>query len=340
MRKLFIHNPLFRLLSPVFSGMISYLLILLVSNNVGQLQEQFFGQELYICIGLSYAIQEFSRLLLFVFQKIESFTSELLMLLFQVVTSLLLTFVIVTVFIYYYYQYALGFMPSFDDYLIFNSIFCSITLIYILLYISHEYLFKVNNKKLENELLIKQNIEEDFKQFKREINPSLLFQSFEHLLVLIKEDKEDVDEFIDHLATIYRYILASKKDQLVSLNKEVCVLKEFVKLHNHLPYRNVSLVIAIQSDFLIVPGTLIFLLEQVVKTTITSKKTILEIILNENEANLVVNYQPEDKIIEQFSMNSILEIERVYSVYSSQKIKIEMNKEEREILIPKLEIKL
>jgi len=155
MSKLFIHNPLFRLLSPIFSGTTAYLLILLISNNVGQLQEEFFGQELYVCIGLSYAIQEFSRLLLFVFQKIASFTSEIMMLLFQIVTSLLLTILIVSVFIYYYYQLVLGFMPSFDDFLIFNSIFSSVTLIYILLYISHQYLFKVNNQKLENELLIK-----------------------------------------------------------------------------------------------------------------------------------------------------------------------------------------
>lgn len=338
MNKLFIHNPLFRLLSPIFSGTMSYLLILLINNNVGQLQEQFFGQELYVCIGLSYVIQEFSRLLLFVFQKIEAFTSNLLMLLFQVVTSLILTLVIVTVFIHFYYQYALGFMPSFDDYLTFNSIFCSITLIYILLYISHEYLFKVNNKKLENELLIKQNIEEDFKQFKREINPSLLFQSFEHLLVLIKEDREEVDDFIDHLATIYRYVLSSKKDQLVSLNKEVRVLEEFVKLHNHLPYRKVRIVVNIRSNFLIVPGTLIFIIEQIIKTTITSAKALLEITLDDNDANFTINYQPEDKIIEQFSIKNISEITRVYSIYSTQEIEIE-EKQSRTILIPKLEIK-
>jgi len=167
----------------------------------------------------------------------------------------------------------------------------------------------------------------------------LLFQSFEHLLVLIKEEKDKVDEFIDHLATIYRYILASKKDQLISLYKEVEILEEFVKLHNHLPYRKVKMRSAIKKDFLIVPGTLIFVIEQLIKTTITSAKDILEITISENETDFVLSYQPEDKIIEQFSMNNILEVVRVYSVYSSQEIKIEEQKGTRTISIPKLEIK-
>ena len=92
--------------------------------------------------------------------------------------------------------------------------------IYILLYISHQYLYKVNTEKLTQEQLIKQNIEDDFKQFKRGINPDLLFESLEALLVLIKNDKEKSDDFIDHLATIYRYILSGRERQLVPFNEE------------------------------------------------------------------------------------------------------------------------
>ena len=67
MNKLFIHNPLFRIISPLCSGILIYLLILLINNNVSQLKETFLGQELYVCIGLTYLIQEYSRLSLFFF---------------------------------------------------------------------------------------------------------------------------------------------------------------------------------------------------------------------------------------------------------------------------------
>ena len=59
MKKLFIHQPLFRLLSPIISGVIIYLLVLLLNNNVEQIQEQFFNEELYFCIALSYLIKNF-----------------------------------------------------------------------------------------------------------------------------------------------------------------------------------------------------------------------------------------------------------------------------------------
>ena len=338
MKKLFIHNLLFRFLSPVFSGTVGYLLILLINNNVVQLQEEFLGKELYVCIGLSYLIQEFSRLLLFAFKLLPSFASTIIMLLIQIVTSMLLSIGIITLSIITYYKNVENFTPSNEDLVLFNSIFCSITLIYILLYISHQYLYKVNTQKLNHELLIKQNIEEDFKQFKREINPNLLFESLEILLVLIKEDKNKVDEFIDHLSTIYRYILASKKDQLVSIHQEVNVLNEFIQLYNHLPYRKV-LVNNNSQNFLIVPGTLLFIIEQVIRRTIVSKKMNLVIDIEECEHFFEIKYNPEDKIVDEFSERDISEIERVYSIYSMESCTVIEENNHRIISIPKLQIK-
>lgn len=132
MKRLFIHHPLFRLLSPLFSGTVVYLLILLINNNVEQLQEQFLGQELYVCIGLSFLIQEFARLLLLIFNRFLKNMRFLPGLLLQVFLSLLLCVVLVTAAIHLYYKYALGFTPNSEELWLFNSIFCSVTLIYIL----------------------------------------------------------------------------------------------------------------------------------------------------------------------------------------------------------------
>jgi len=58
MKKLFIHHPLFRLLSPLFSGLVVYILLLLINNDIDQLYEEFLTQELYVCIALTFLIQE------------------------------------------------------------------------------------------------------------------------------------------------------------------------------------------------------------------------------------------------------------------------------------------
>lgn len=339
MKKLFIHKPLFRLLSPVFSGVIVYLLILLVNNNVAQLQNEFLGEELYVCIGMSYIIQEFSRLLLLLFKRVKFFTNELISVIVQIVVSMLLCVGLVTIIISFYYKNILGFSPNSEELWLFNSIFCSITIIYILLFISHQYLHKINSEKLKEEENYLNHIEQDFNEFKQGINPDLLFESLENLLVLIKQDKEKADDFIDYLATIYRYILSSKQKQLVDWNEEFESTEVLVKLFNYLPYRNVSILNKLESSFLIVPRSLLFIVEQIIRTTIISSNVELIITIEEEKEKFIISYATNDKITVVFSIDSFKEIERIYGIYSNHKIEVISTDSTRTIKLPKLTTK-
>ena len=339
MNKLFIHTPVFRFLSPIFSGIVIYLLILLINNNIGQLQEEFLSQELYVCIALSYIVHEFSRFLLWVFKFIPVFFGTAFMLLIHTVIAFVASVTIVSLLIYFYYKSASGYAPLIEELQVFNGIYCTIPITYVFLNLSHQYLYKINTQKLQNELLIKENIEEDFKQFKREINPELLFESFEVILVLIKEDKSLVDDFIDNLAIIYRYILASKKDQLVSAKEEVAILNELITLYNHLPYRNIHINLKDALDFLIVPSTLLYTIEKIIKATIVSTKVDLEINIEKKDACFTISYIKEDKITEVFSSKGIEDLASVYSIYSDESIGVSEVDGKRIISIPTLNIK-
>ncbi len=339
MRKLFIHTPVFRFLSPVFSGIVAYLLILLIKNDIAQLQEEFLSQELYVCIALSYMVHEFSLLLLWLIKRIPSFFGTAIMLLIHICIAFVLCVAIVTLIFFSYYKYAYDYAPLIEELYVFNSIYCTIPISYVLLNLSHQYLYKINTQKLEQELLIKQNIEEEFKQFKKEINPDLLFESFEVLLGFIKENKDKVDEFIDHLATIYRYILASRKEQLVSIKEEQEILDELILLYNHLPYRKVSLTNIMASDFLIVPGTLLYIVEQIIKTTIVSTRVDMQITIELKDDCFTISYVTEDRILDVFDERSIEEIVSVYSIYSEKKLDIFLKENTRTITVPILKIK-
>jgi hypothetical protein len=338
MKKLFIHQSLFRLLSPLFCGVIVYLLVLLLNNNIEQIQQEFFNQELYFCIGLCYLIQEFSRILLLLFKKFITVKLSISTFLLQVVISMVLCVAFSTVSIELYFKYILGFSITSEEIYVFNSIFCTITFIYILLNISHQYLFKINTDRLQQEELIKQNIEEDFKQFKKGINPNLLFESFETLLVLIKNNKEKTDDFIDHLAAIYRYILSGQEKQLVTFLEEITIVNELIQLLNYLPYRNISIQNNCKNTFLVVPGSLLFIVEQIVRTNIISVTNGIEILLNETTNNLEISYHKNDKITEVFNYDKINETAKTYSIYSTQNITILEEEITRKIIIPKLNI--
>ncbi|MEQ6122796.1 histidine kinase [Pseudotenacibaculum sp. MALMAid0570] len=339
MKKLFIHQPFFRILSPIFSGVVVYLLLLLLNNNVEQLQEQFLGEELYVCIGLSYIVQELSRALLLVFKRIPKRNNSFLNLFFQVVISLLISVLVVTLSIILYYEYVVKFSASTEEIITFDSIFAVITLIYILLFVSHQYLYKINSEKLEQEELIKQNIEDEFRQFKRGINPHLLFESFEALIILMNQNSEKTDEFIDHLSVIYRYILSSKDRQLVDLQEELHNLKELENLFNKLPYRNILIEHSISSDFLVVPGSLLFLIELIVRNTIISSSIQLQIHILEKNDFLMISYKTQDKINSSIRNSDFEEIKRVYSIYNDHEIKIQKTDDSRIITLPKLTIK-
>ena len=338
MRKLFIHQPLFRLLSPVISGIIIYLLVLLLNNNVEQIQEQFFNEELYFCIALSYLIQEFSRGLLVLFKRFLSDKLSVINILLQIIVSMILCLVISTIAINLYFKYLLNFSVTSEEIFVFDIIFCVVTFIYITLYISHQYLFKINSEKLHKEELIKKNIEHDFKQFKREINPNLLFDSFESLLILIKKNKENSDDFIDHLASIYRYILSGQEKELINFKDEIKVVKELIQLFNYLPYKNVTILNNCTNPFLIVPGSLLFIIEQIVRTSIISSESIFQIKLIETIDSLEISYLKNDKITTQFNLDKIKEIVSSYTIYCSTKIKVLELEKSRKIIIPKLKL--
>ena len=339
MKKLFIHQPLFRLLSPIFTGIIIYLLILMVNNNVQQLQELFLGEELYVCIVLAYIIQEFSRGLLLFFSKQPQRVSVLLGMMFQVVLSLVLCVGLVTISIILYYKIALGFNPNSEELWLFNSIFSLIVIIYIFLFTSHQYLYKVNTKKLENEILIKQNVQKSFTQFENEINPSLLLESFESLIVLIRHDKDKADDFIDSLSTIYRHVLASKSKQLISIQEELDALQNLENLFNQLPYRNVQIEKFIKSDFLVVPGSLLMIIEEIIRSTILSESLKLVIEIKDVNDELYIQYRSNDRISTGFNEDNLSEIIRAYSIYSKERITIINEDENKRVLtLPKLQL--
>jgi LytS/YehU family sensor histidine kinase len=283
--------------------------------------------------------QELSRALLLIFKRLPKGSSTFLNLLFQVVISLATCILMVTLVVVIYYKYAVGFSATTEEIVTFDSIFAVITLTYILLFVSHQYLYKINSEKLQHEELIKQNIEDDFRQFKRGINPHLLFESFEALIVLMHQNSEKADEFIDHLSTIYRYILSSKDRQLVSFEEEFSHLSELESLFNKLPYRNLSIESQVSKNALIVPGSLLFLVELIVRNSIISSEIALEVMLLEEQDSILLSYKTHDKINANLQTTDFEEIRRVYSIYSEQSLQIAEQEGTRSISIPKLTLK-
>ncbi len=338
MKKLFIHNAMFRLLSPLFSGTLVYMLILLINNNIGQLQEAFLGQELYVCIGLAYLIQEYARFSLLVFDKIKRPTSIPARFSLQLTSSVLVCIALVSLAMYLYFYFVLGYTPNSRELLIFNCLFALITLIYVILYLSHQFLYKVNTERLSREMAAKEDVKADFLEFKRGVNPDLLFESLEALIVLMKKQPEKAEQLSDEFSTVYRYLLSKRMRELVPLQDELDTLEAFTDLFNNLPYRRTNLKVLTASDSWVVPGSLMFSVERIIRSTIPSGQGRLEIEILEKDDYLVLKYQAEETLRDGLEYDQLSDISDNYKFYSDNPLKLIEKPPYKSIALPKLSL--
>ena len=336
MKQLFVHRPLFRILSPLLSGTLVYLLILLVNNNVMALEQQFLGQELYFCIGLAYLIQETSRLSILAFSKSHRIAPSLLGILVPTLISSLLTVFLVTASMYAYYEMMLGFSPIMTELITFNLIFLVITWVYLILFISYDLLKKSHESYLQQEEELKQHVQKDFVDFKQGINPELLFESLEQLVILSKLDAEKAEEFLDQFSTVYRYVL-SKKKELVDIKSELDALMHLVNLLDELPNRTIELSIELSSSFLVVPGAILKIVEQMVRGAIVNETNMISLQLFEVDDSVVIKAEMIDKLMDEDSAyNAFNQLNRTYSLYTDKPLSKTKESHRTTVTIPKL----
>ena len=338
MKKLFIHQPIFRLLSPLFTGLISYIFILLVNNELGQLQSQFINLELFICVGLSYVIQEFSRWMLSVYAFKQNKEKHFYLFLLPLLLTIACNIAIVSLVIRFYYISQLGYEPNFAELSLFNTIFIMVSVIYFLLYLSHHFMKLSYQKMLSRELHSKNEIHNQFIEYQQGIHPELLFDSLESLITLTKESNSKADDLISHLANVYRYILSNRIEECIPLKKEIDVLDEFIKLFEYLPYRKIQFVKNINSNDLIVKGSLLFILEKIIRSTISSENVGLQLDIQTIDQCIILTYLNNEKLDKTVDKQSIDKLIKSYDIYSNLPIKIEVNGKYKIISIPLLQL--
>ena len=336
MHKLFIHKRWFRLLGPMFSGTLVYLLVLLINDAVLFLQEDFLSQELGVCIVLAYVTQEFSRVSLIGFERLQWPRTFVLRMMVQLLGSVVLTMGVVSTFIYVYFTSILLYEPSLREYYVFNAIFSFITVLNVILYWAHYFLFKRNSKKLERETMAVQAIEKDVTSYIMGIHPELLFESLEAMLVTMKKNPMKAEALADDFATVYRYLLAKKKNELVPLHEELNVVEHFIDLCAQLPQRKLRLGRVSGKACLVLPTVLIRILEGIIRTSIPTNDQPLSVDIHESETHLTISYEAEERLQQQLTTEVLASVIQSYRFYSDLPVTIDQHQEYKTIQLPKL----
>ena len=187
------------------------------------------------------------------------------------------------------------------------------------------YLFaELKKSKLEQEVLVKENISSQLEGLKNQVNPHFLFNSLNTLASIIPEDQERGVRFVTKLSKVYRYILDIKDQKLISVREELDYLHSYTYLLKERFGKNILIDIDVDpSDFekLIMPLSLQITFENAIKhNVITSSRPLHIQVYMENENLVVKNNLQKKSTVGSSTKMGLQNIKNRYSFFTDKEV--------------------
>lgn len=320
MKRMFIHNAIFRLAAPLFYGIIVYLLVLMLSNNLTDLAMIFSNAELYVCITLTFFCFEALRLNALLFRKI-NFENQRNQILITALTGVFICAIMVWFALFIYFKWAVGFAVGLNELLGFWAIFGITALLYNVLYFSHGYLHRENTLLLEQEAMLKEKTEQEFQSFRNEINPDLLYESLESVILAIHANNDTAEDQIDLLANVYRYQLTNRKKEIIEVEEEIRAMELMLNLLNFKYNGSISMDKDLEGlRGYLLPGSLVTALDTIVRNTLISTTAPLKLKLyTDEDMYLVLQHKLNNRLaVHQESLQYFTKLQRTYSFFTER----------------------
>lgn len=188
-----------------------------------------------------------------------------------------------------------------------------------------------------------QNLEKEkalamFEALKQQLNPHFLFNSLSSLGTLIRTDQKLAAGFLDNLSKIYRYILQSKENDLISVEKEIRFVSSYIRLLETRFQNGLRIEIDVAQQYLnkkIVPVTLQNLIDNAIKHNRMDEDSPLVIRIFANEQYLYIrNNIQRLQSVETSNRQGLKSLQSLYRYMTDLPILIEENNDNYQIKIP------
>lgn len=143
----------------------------------------------------------------------------------------------------------------------------------------------------EKAILEKVNLQSQLEALKQQVNPHFLFNSLNALGSLIEDDPKQASVFLEELSTVYRYLLRSNEQNLITLAAELEFIHSYMHLLKTRYGSGLNLLINVDSShttYRIPPLTLQLLVENAVKHNIILPEEPLTITIFTNSLHQLV----------------------------------------------------
>jgi LytS/YehU family sensor histidine kinase len=173
------------------------------------------------------------------------------------------------------------------------------------------------------------NLETQLHSLKSQVNPHFLFNSLNSLSSLIQSNPAQASTFVHKLSGVYRYLLQSNEQDLITVREELNFLRSYLHLlHTRfgpaLQYQiNVEEAVV---QYLIPPITLQLLVENAVKHNIVAADKPLRIeVYNEGDQLLVKNNLQKRKIPVASNQVGLRNIFAKYQLLTTAAVEVQEN---------------
>ncbi|MCS5489137.1 sensor histidine kinase [Algoriphagus limi] len=157
---------------------------------------------------------------------------------------------------------------------------------------------KYGEKKLEAERLKLLSTEAKLESLNMQLNPHFFFNNLSAISVLIHQDVQLADTYLQKLSNIYRYLLNNKVNELVTLEEELSFLNDYLELLEIRFDKSLSFHLDIQTDvkkMMLPPAVMQLLVENAVKHNYFTEEEPLEIKIEANSKHLKITNQKQYK---------------------------------------------
>lgn len=335
-----INKWFFRIIAPILFAIFIYVLILMFFDSVNKLTTHFISFEYFICYLLCFLNFEFTRLLINITNKKFHDTPNK-QILYQIILSLSISLIITSLLIHIYFRFIVGIQSIKSELIIFNSLLCISVLLYNMLHISQLLLSYKHTETLKQQKTLKQQAHTNWLKFQNKINPTLLYQSLEYLIGLAHKNKDQANIFVSKISNIYRNIL-NIKDEIISIDLELEQLNRIKELYADISNGQICIEIVndIEQDkFFITPGFLLLQVQNIINNSIVNHIQNLEIEIYQKKESIQIQYNKNDKLVNNKNHNILLKAEiESLNWYTQKQILIKTEGKKELIEIPLIKI--
>lgn len=187
-------------------------------------------------------------------------------------------------------------------------------------------------------MLEKEKLQLQFQQLKNQINPHFLFNTLSSLDSLIYSNPDLASEFLNHLASMYRYIVENKEKQQITIEEELKFILKYKSLLEIKFQDGISILINIPTSIMqreIITVAMQALIDNAIKHNIVQASSPLKIeIYGDANYIYVKNNLQIRKQVETSTKQGLSQLKNLYSFISDKYVEVIDNNQHFIVKLP------